>query len=44
MSEVVLLFNLVLKLTPVETPAEFTPMLRGLDTLKDCKKASHHIF
>ena len=35
MSEVVLLFNLVLKLTLVDTPAELTAIFKGLVVLND---------
>ena len=35
MSEVVLLFNLVLKLTLVATPSELVAIFKGLDTLND---------
>ena len=35
MSEVVLLFNLVVKSTLVVAPAELVAIFRGLETLKD---------
>ena len=35
MSEVVLLFNLVVKSTPDATPAEFVDIFSGLETLND---------